>query len=114
MKSIFLLGAALFSMAVSAAPKKLEWNCSVVSVNEKINSRYLEEGLGSIYDITWDGHADADGDSVEGGVEIDGIQLNWRLMLTSKIVLVRYSDKDFKNELYAILDCSGGKDIRYR
>lgn len=67
-----LMSLAVSLLAQSAFALDIDFkSCAVVKVGEARNT-ILEEGLGSIYELDWDGYADADGDSTSGSISIKG------------------------------------------
>lgn len=78
MKNLFLTVGILLASSFSYAAKNLNMTCSVVQVGSA-NNYVLEEGLGSIYDITDDGYADADGDSTGVSILVKNGKVSLRL-----------------------------------
>lgn len=77
MKLVFALVASVFAQSALALDVNFK-SCSVVEVGPARNS-ILEEGLGSIYELDWDGYADADGDSTSGSISIKGNKVSLSL-----------------------------------
>ncbi len=68
-KNLTLIAGIVIAASMSHAAKDLELNCSVVAVGQA-NDRFLEEGLGSIYDISENGYAESDSDSTGASIKI--------------------------------------------
>ena len=114
MKNLAMMILMVLATSVSQAAKNLELSCSVVSVGEA-NNYVLEEGLGSIYDISEEGYVGSDADSTSAVVSIKGKKIELNLGQGSwNSDSVKMKMKTFKYESDSLSEEQEGLEIQVR